>query len=195
MWSIGGVGTVDGLRNLTYVEQMWRSVIGKVAGKLPDIGVSIVILLVFWLLGTLLDRFIRRLGTQAKINPDILSLLSWSGKVTVLAVGVVTACGTVGIDMGALLAGLGLTGFAIGFALKDIISNWLSGILILVYEPFRRGDYVSIANAPGLEGTVVAIDFRYTSLEKEGKLVLVPNANLFVKEIIVMRPPSGPDIA
>jgi small-conductance mechanosensitive channel len=181
---------VDGFRNLTYVEQMWRGVIDKVASKLPDIGVSIVILFVFWLLGTLLDRFIRRLGSQAKVNPDILSLLAWSGKVSVLAVGVVTSCGTMGIDVGALLAGLGLTGFAIGFALKDIISNWLSGILILIYEPFRRGDYVSVANAPGLEGTVVAIDFRYTSLEKDGKLVLVPNANLFVKEIIVTRPPK-----
>jgi small conductance mechanosensitive channel len=179
---------VDGFRNLTYMEQMWRGVIDKVARKLPDIGVSIIILFVFWFLGTLLDRFIRRLGRQANVNPDILSLLAWSGKVTILAVGVVTACGTVGIDVGALLAGLGLTGFAIGFALKDIISNWLSGILILVYEPFRRGDYVSIAGAPALEGTVVAIDFRYTSLEKEGKLVLVPNANLFIKEIIVTRP-------
>ncbi len=180
---------MDGWHNLTYVEQMWRGVIDKVASKLPDIGVSIVILLVFWFLGSLLDRFVRRLGTQARVNPDIVGLLSSSGKVSVLAVGVVTACGTMGIDVGALLAGLGLTGFAIGFALKDVISNWLSGILILVYEPFRRGDYVSIANVPGLEGTVVAIDFRYTSLEKDGKLVLVPNANLFVKEIIVTRSP------
>ncbi|HEV3342331.1 MAG TPA: mechanosensitive ion channel domain-containing protein [Pirellulales bacterium] len=183
---------MDGWRNLTYVEQMWHGVIEKVASKLPDIGVSFVILLVFWLLGNLLDRFIRRLGTQARVNPDILALLAWSGKVTVLAVGIVTACGTMGIDVGALLAGLGLTGFAIGFALKDIISNWLSGILILIYEPFRRGDHVSVANAPGLEGTVVAIDFRYTSLEKDGKLVLVPNANLFVKEIIVTRPAKEP---
>ena len=179
---------MKGLQDLTYVEQMWRGVIDKIATKLPDIGVSVIILLVFWFLGTLVDRFIRRVGTRGGVNPDILGLLAWSGKVTVLSVGVVTACGTMGIDVGALLAGLGLTGFAIGFALKDIISNWLSGVLILVYEPFRRGDYVSIANTPGLEGTVVAIDFRYTSLEKEGKLVLVPNANLFVKEIIVTRP-------
>ena len=182
---------MDGLHNaelqLSYAERMWRDVLHKVAEKLPDIGVSFIILLVFWLAGGVLERFIRRLGTRSRVNPDILGLLAWSGKATVLSVGVVTACGTMGIDVGALLAGLGLTGFAIGFALKDIISNWLSGVLILVYEPFRRGDYVSIANTPGLEGTVVAIDFRYTSLEKEGKVVLVPNANLFVKEIIVNR--------
>lgn len=173
--------------HLSAIEQSWRAMLEQVARTLPSIGVSIVILLVFWFAGTLLDRFIRRVGLRAQINPDVLGLLAWSGKIVVLAVGVVTACGTVGIDVGALLTGLGLTGFAIGFALKDIISNWLSGVLILVFEPFRRGDYVSIANTPGLEGTVVAIDFRYTTLEKEGKVVLVPNANLFVKEIIVNR--------
>lgn len=174
-------------QQLSAIEHAWRALLEQIALKLPAIGVSIVILLVFWLAGSLFDRFIRRIGQRARINPDVLGLMAWSGKIVVLSVGVVTACGTVGIDVGALLAGLGLTGFAIGFALKDIISNWLSGVLILVYEPFRRGDYVSIANTAGLEGTVVAIDFRYTSLEKEGKIVLVPNANLFVKEIIVNR--------
>lgn len=178
---------LDPQQHLTAIEHAWRGVIEQIALKLPAIGVSLVILLVFWLTGWLFDRFIRRLGERAGINPDVLGLLAFSGKVAVFTVGLVTACGTVGIDVGALLAGLGLTGFAIGVALKDIISNWLSGVLILVYEPFRRGDYVNIANTPGLEGTVVAIDFRYTSLEKDGKIVLVPNANLFVKEIIVSR--------
>jgi small conductance mechanosensitive channel len=174
-------------QHLSALEQAWRSVVVEMANMLPLIGVSIVILLVFWFISSLVDRFIHRAGVRTGINPDVLGLLAWSGKIVVLSVGVVTACGTVGINVGGLLAGLGLTGFAIGFALKDIISNWLSGVLILVYEPFRRGDYVSIANTPGLEGTVVAIDFRYTSLEKDGKIVLVPNANLFVKEIIVSR--------
>lgn len=172
---------------LSNLERAWRRVVEEVVAALPAIVISVVILIIFWLLARLLEHFIHRMGNRAKVNPDILRLLAWSGKITVLAFGVITACGTVGIEVGGLLAGLGLTGFALGFALKDIISNWLSGVLILVYEPFRRGDYVSIANTPGLEGTVVSIDFRYTSLEKDGKLVLVPNANLFTKEIIVAR--------
>jgi len=85
--------------------------------------------------------------------------------------------------VGALVAGLGLTGFAVGFAVKDIISNVLAGMLILVYEPFRRGDRINVA---GMEGTVTAIDFRYTTLEAEGRRILVPNGNLFVKEIVVV---------
>src|SRR5579883_1209329 len=87
---------VDGLHNaelqLSYAERMWRDVLHKVAEKLPDIGVSFIILLVFWLAGGVLERFIRRLGTRSRVNPDILWLLAWSGKATVLSVGVVTAC-------------------------------------------------------------------------------------------------------
>ncbi|MGH7139698.1 MAG: mechanosensitive ion channel family protein, partial [Pirellulales bacterium] len=94
-------------KNLSAIEQAWRAVLEQVARTLPSIGVSIVILLVFWFAGTLLDRFIRRAGVRTRINPDVLGLLAWSGKIVVLAVGVVTACGTVGIDVGALLTGLG----------------------------------------------------------------------------------------
>jgi small conductance mechanosensitive channel len=178
------IGIQNAEQNLSNVDRMWRGVLDQIGRSLPSICISFVILLVFWLVARLLGRFIQRVGARAKVNPDVLGLLVWSGKVTTLAVGVVTACGNAGIDIGALLAGLGLTGFAIGFALKDIISNWLSGVLILVYEPFRRGDFINVG---GLEGTVVAIDFRYTSLQNEAKIILVPNANLFVKEIVVTR--------
>ena len=48
--------------------------------------------------------------------------------------------GTVGVDVSALVAGLGLAGFAIGFALRDAVSNTLAGVLVLMYQPFRVGD-------------------------------------------------------
>ena len=56
--------------------------------------------------------------------------------------GLVTALGTLGVDVSALVAGLGLTGFALGFAVKDTISNILAGVLLLVYRPFSKKDYV-----------------------------------------------------
>lgn len=180
---MGGV-TQTTEQDISNLEQMWRNAVATVGKAMPSVAVSVVILLVFWLVAAAVARLIHRVGDRAKVNPDVLGLLAWSGRVTVLAIGVVTACGTMGIDVGALLAGLGLTGFAIGFALKDIISNWLSGVLILVYEPFRRGDFINVG---GLEGHVIAIDFRYTSLQKDDSVILVPNANLFVKEIIVKR--------
>ncbi|MER3447526.1 MAG: hypothetical protein C4291_12135 [Candidatus Dadabacteria bacterium] len=57
---------------------------------------------------------------------------------------------------------MGLTGFAIGFALKDILSNFVAGILMLIYHPYRCSDYISVS---GLGGTVIEIDLRYTTLQ------------------------------
>ena len=86
--------------------------------------------------------------------------------------------------MSALVAGLGLTGFALGFALKDTISNLISGVLILLYKPFKIGDRIKIS---GYEGIVVSIDLRYTELDAEGNKILIPNSKLFTNPIEVLK--------
>jgi small-conductance mechanosensitive channel len=97
-------------------------------------------------------------------------------------VGLVTALGTVGINVSAIVASLGLTGFAVGFALKDSISNLLSGVLILIYRPFRVGQWISVKS---FEGFVMSIDLRYTSLEQGDEKILVPNSLLFTNPISI----------
>ena len=99
-----------------------------------------------------------------------------------LVFGAVTALGTAGVDVAALVAGLGLTGFALGFAFKDIISNVLSGILIIVYKPFDYDDHIKVSS---FEGTVTSIDLRYTQLEADGRKIFVPNSMLFTNAITV----------
>ena len=101
-----------------------------------------------------------------------------------MVLGFITALGTLGINVTALVAGLGLTGFALGFALKDTISNMLSGILILLYRPFRIGNTIKIS---GFEGEVVVIDLRYTELSSEGSKILIPNSKLFTDPITVLQ--------
>ena len=81
-----------------------------------------------------------------------------------------------GVNLSAIVAGLGLTSFAIGFALKDVLANVLSGVLLLVYNPFKFGDYVKVA---GRSGYLKMIDLRYTTLEKDGRRYLIPNSLLF----------------
>jgi len=103
-------------------------------------------------------------------------------KVAALIMGAITALSEMGIDVGALVAGLGLTGFAFGFAFKDIISNVLAGVLIIIYKPFQVGDQIKIK---AYAGNVVSIDLRYTVLNTEGDMVYVPNSLLFTDAIIV----------
>ena len=90
--------------------------------------------------------------------------------------------GTIGIDVMGLIASLGLVGFAVGFALKDAISNALAGVLLLVYDPFKRGDVIAVA---GKQGTVVEIDMRYTTLDAAEQRILVPNSQLLNNVVVV----------
>ena len=89
-----------------------------------------------------------------------------------------------------MIAGLGLTGFALGFALRDAVSNLIAGALILLYQPFGYGDKITVG---GSSGTVVRINFRYTVLEAVGgTIILVPNSSMFSNSVKVE---SGPGAA
>ena len=146
--------------------------------------ISLAIFLVFWALAVSVSRVISRVAQVRAVHPEVVFLFARSTKAALLTLGVVTALGTSGVNVSALVASLGLTGFALGFALRDILSNFLAGVLILLYKPFHRGDHINMA---GLEGTVVNIDLRYTMLEHEGTSILIPNSNLFTTPITVKR--------
>jgi small conductance mechanosensitive channel len=157
---------------------------------LPRLAVALAIVVGFRLGGAALEAAVTRVGRRRHLDVDLTRLLGRVTRLTLMTFGVLTAIGTLGIDVKALVAGLGLTGFALGFALKDIISNSLAGILILTYKPFRRGDRIDVA---GSAGRVELIDLRYTTLTiEEGGRVLVPNSTLFTNSIKVMDAPGTP---
>ncbi|HSE93079.1 MAG TPA: mechanosensitive ion channel domain-containing protein [Methylomirabilota bacterium] len=109
-----------------------------------------------------------------------MTIVGQTAKVALVCFGAVTALGTVGVNVTALVAGLGLTGFALGFAFRDVLSNLLAGLLILLFRPFTRHDRIAVT---GFEGTVAAVDLRYTTLEREDGRVLIPNSILFTNPI------------
>lgn len=87
-----------------------------------------------------------------------------------------------GFDPRTVATGLGLTGLALGFALKDVLSNFVSGILILTLRPFELGDQIVVDET---EGNVERIELRATQLRTyDGRVVLVPNAEVFTSRII-----------
>ncbi len=154
-----------------------------------QIGLALLILLGFWILAIAIRKIIRKAGGATGIDPNVVNLLARVANVGIWIVGLVTALGTVGIDVSAIVASLGLTGFAVGFALKDSISNLLSGVLILIYRPFRVGQWI---NVKSFEGTVTVIDLRYTTLEQGEEKILVPNSLLFTNPINI-RSKSEPE--
>ena len=92
------------------------------------------------------------------MNKDFLHLTARVVKIVMVLLGSITA---LGVNVSALVAGLGLNGFALGFALKDIISNLISGAMILIHHPFSLDDFIAVGE---FEGPVVDIDLRYTTI-------------------------------
>ena len=151
----------------------------------PKFLVAILLLAVFLLASRFIRKAIFAAGDKADLEYPVVRLMAMAARVTLLMAGLVTALGTLGVDVSALVAGLGLTGFALGFAIKDTISNILAGVLLLVYRPFSKTDYVEVK---GMEGEVTAIDLRYTTLKREGQTILLPNSLLFTNPITIGKP-------
>ena len=144
----------------------------------------VVILVVFFIFAKIAKRIIDGAAKRLEFDTSLTLLFSRASSITLIVFGFVTALGTLGVDVSALVAGLGLTGFALGFAMKDTISNLLAGVLILLYRPFEKGNSIKIS---GYEGTVVSIDLRYTELDSEGNKILIPNSKLFTDPITVLK--------
>jgi small-conductance mechanosensitive channel len=158
---------------------------------LPSVGVAIGLLVFFGLLARVAHFAVLRVVRRKKAHVALGELLASLARVSLTTLGVITALGTLGVNIQGIVAGLGLTGFALGFALKDSISNVLAGMMILLYRPFEVGDRIDIG---GLAGRVVHVDLRYTELDNEKERVLVPNAKMLTDPIRVAKPPAR-DIA
>ena len=150
----------------------------------PSLVLAIGIFTLFWVSGTILKTIVQRKMAEKSPHANIAKVLAGIVKNIMLIVGLITALGTLGVNISAIVAGLGLTGFAFGFAFKDMLSNFISGILIFIYEPFKLGDTIEVE---GKTGKVIDINLRYVTIETENQKVLIPNSISVSKVIAVMQ--------
>ncbi len=150
------------------------------ASYFPKIAGGVAIILLFWVLAIIARMTIRNLLSHVGGAGHIRKLISSTSYYAVLIIGALTGLDTMGVQMGPIIAGLGLGGFALGFALKDVISNLLAGVLILIHRPFKVGDYLLVS---GCEGHVKEINMRYTILSKDDTTFMIPNASIFTNPI------------
>jgi small conductance mechanosensitive channel len=138
-----------------------------------------------------------RLIMRSKLteDADLARFLAKSGAMAAYGLASMTALGTLGIDTAPLLTGIGITGFTLGFALKEIATNFLSGVMLVFGKPFRKGQWLRVlspANQGQLEGEVQSIDARYVLLRtKERGLVMVPSVIVYTNPILVTNISSG----
>ncbi len=152
---------------------------------LPNIVLALIVFAFFYFVGGQIKRVVRRLTRnhhQARNLGLVLGRLSQSA---IVLVGLFVALSIVipTFKAGDLIQLLGISGVAIGFAFRDILQNFLAGILILLTEPFRIDDQIVFKN---FEGTVENIETRATTIQTyDGRRIVIPNAELFTNSVTV----------
>jgi len=122
---------------------------------------------------TVVERLLRRANVDATLVPFVAGLTYY----LVLAVVVVAALGMVGIQTASIIAVLGAAGLAVGLALQGTLSNFAAGVMLLVFRPFRVGDWVEVG---GHAGSVHAVGLFSTVLNTGDNVqIVVPNASVF----------------
>jgi small-conductance mechanosensitive channel len=166
------------------LDQALQTIIGEVVLWAPKAPVGLLVFFAFWLCSLAVRNIFFRIGSRTESSTRyFLKVVGRTLSIAILLFGGITALGTIGINVSALVAGLGLTGFALGFGLKDILANLVSGLLILLYRPFSLNEQISVA---GMEGCVTEIDLRYTRLENAGKAYLIPNSMMITNTIMLV---------
>ena len=148
---------------------------------IPNLLAALLIFAVSYYAGVWLSRLLVRVLKRQNAEPGVSHLLSQILKWSIIALGFITALQRF-FNVTAFLTGLGIIGFTIGFALQNIMQNFISGVILLVQQPFKAGDEAKLS---GFEGIVQKIGLRTTDMKlRNGLVAFLPNADVLAQPII-----------
>jgi small-conductance mechanosensitive channel len=166
----------------------WKSglkIMNGAISLLPNMVLAAIIFVVFLFLASAAKSVVRRFSRRRQRRLNLGILLGQLAHTTVVVLGFLIALSVVAPSFHAsdLIKMLGIGSVAIGFAFQNILQNFLAGILLLLQEPFRLGDVISVT---GLEGRVDDIQTRATIISTpDGHRAVIPNAVLFTNPVVV----------
>lgn len=153
--------------------------------RTPYFSVALVVFVLFVMIGRGLRAAIRAINKRNRKHYNIGLVLGRLGYGLMIFIGLLIALviAIPGFTPGQLVNLLGLSSVAIGFAFRDILQNFLAGIMILIAQPFRLGDQIVSGE---FEGTVEEIETRATFIRTyDGRRIVIPNAKLFTEPFVV----------
>lgn len=152
---------------------------------LLDHGPDLIYAIIIFFVGRAIARFIKnmvvRFMTHANSDRTVITFISQIVYYAIMAFVVLTALNKIGIPTNSFLAAFGAFGLAVGLALQSNLSNFASGLLILIFKPFKAGDWVSIG---GVEGSVKGIQVLNTAIiTKDKKTIFIPNSSITSSQV------------
>jgi len=148
---------------------------------IPNLLTALVILIASLYLAGMLSRILKRLLEARDAPEGVTHLLAQLAYGAVIVFGSITALQRF-FDVTAFLAGLGILGFTVGFALQDVMKNFAAGVILLVQQPFHVDEFIGVN---GFDGQVLEIDLRATEMRAlDGRIVSIPNAEVLANPIV-----------
>ena len=163
------------------LNEMYQGVISR----LPYIVVGLIVLAIFVVIGRLVSYALHKVGERTPLDVTLSELLGRLAYAVTVILGLFVTAVVVfpTFNPGDLVAGLGITSVAIGFAFKDVLQNFFAGILILWRRPFVIGDEIAVKD---FEGTVEDINVRSTRIKTyDGERAVIPNSDVYTSAILV----------
>ncbi|HEP1898540.1 TPA: small-conductance mechanosensitive channel MscS [Kluyvera cryocrescens] len=147
-----------------------------------NIVAAIAIIIVGMIAARIVSNTVNRLMLARKIDATVADFLSALVRYAVIAFTLIAALGRVGVQTASVIAVLGAAGLAVGLALQGSLSNLAAGVLLVMFRPFRAGEYVDLG---GVAGTVLSVQIFSTTMRTvDGKIVVIPNGKIIAGNII-----------
>lgn len=177
--------TGDSLRNATEaliqkVQEDPNTFLHDAGQSLIHFGIKVLIAIAVYLVGAWLIRqfgkFLRRLFQRRHTEATLASFITSLFTITSSVLLIIVTVGTLGVDTTSLAALLAAGGMAVGMALSGTVQNFAGGIMLLIFKPFKVGDYIK---AQGAEGTVKAVSIVSTKIQTtDNREIVLPNGSL-----------------
>lgn len=170
------------------ISAAWQKVQGMInqfIALLPNMVLALIVFTIFFLVAGGIRQFVRRLTRQRRHARNLGLILGRLAQWSIILIGLFISLSIVipTLRAGDLVQLLGISGVAIGFAFRDILQNFLAGILILLTEPFQLEDQIVFKN---FEGMVENIETRATTIRTyDGRRIVIPNSELFTNSVTV----------
>jgi len=182
-WTIAALSILGLLQPTMTTLDSFAIVIGGLrVTPLLVIKTSVLLMLTLWAANAASDFLDRRVQSSADLTPSIQVLIGKLIRLLLITFAILIALSTVGIDFSALALFSGAVGVGLGFGLQKIVSNLVSGIILLADKSIKPGDVISVGDSFGWVGSMGA---RYTSIvTREGREFLIPNEDFVTQRVI-----------
>jgi len=158
------------------MEKVWDTLINLGTAYGTKIVGAILILIIGRIVINIIAKVIRKLMQRSNTDETLTKFVVSLSRIALMTFVFIAAIGTLGVQTASFVAIIGAAGLAIGFALQGSLSNFASGVMLIIFRPFKAGDYVE---AGGSSGSVEAIQIFNTIMKTpDNKKVIIPNSQI-----------------